>query len=71
MNKTIHDIIDAIVFIAGLSIIFRLLGYFEIDLNYRYKYIWIILGFLILWIAAKMIFRRLIAKSKKERDESR
>ena len=65
MKKLIFDIIDAIAFIAGLSILFRILHYFNVDFNYIY----IAIGFLVIWVAGKMTFRRLIGKRKKEIDK--
>lgn len=65
MKKLIFDIIDAIAFIAGLSILFRSLQYFKVDFNYIY----IAIGFLVVWVASKMTFRRLIGKHRKEIDK--
>lgn len=65
MKRLFFDIIDAIVFIASLSILFRILQYFKVDLNYIY----IAIGFLAVWVAGKMTFRELIGKRRKDIDK--
>ncbi len=58
LKRMFFDILEAIVFLITLSFAFRILIYFRINFNYIY----VAIGFLTAWVAAKMILRRFLGK---------
>lgn len=58
--KTIfYDIVELLVFVGVLSLVYTILGHFNIYTNPIYIFI----ALLILWVSGKMIFRRIFGKS--------
>lgn len=54
MKTTLSHLIDAIIFFVVIGIVFKLVDYFNIGIDYKY----IILGVLAIWVIFKMKFTK-------------